>query len=304
MWKYQKEVLIPYMDNIYYENNSEKLLELRKIPTIIDAEKTIELIIKDHKSLSRFGDGEFEMMLFRDRPKFQLVDNRLSNRLKEIIRTNLANHILAIADNYGDLSKYTDDAANGIRKYLKPTVRMDHMKYLDMHRSYYDAYLSRPYIMYRNKDYEYVKQKFDLIKSIWEKQNLLVIEGKHTRFGVGNDLLLNAQDVKRIIVPDKNAFSAYDCILKKARVYAKDRLVLAIIGPTATVLAYDLAKEGYWAIDIGQVDTEYEWFLKGTEDRCNIKCKTVSEYTDKKVISDIEESYKKIYTEQIVEIIE
>ena len=35
------------------------------------------------------------------------------------------------------------------------------------------------------------------------------------------------------------------------------------LGPTATVLAYDLAEMGYWALDIGHLDLEYEWFLKG-----------------------------------------
>ena len=43
----------------------------------------------------------------------------------------------------------------------------------------------------------------------------------------------------------------------------KNKLILIALGPTATVLAYDLAKRGYWAVDIGHLDLEYEWFLKG-----------------------------------------
>jgi hypothetical protein len=39
----------------------------------------------------------------------------------------------------------------------------------------------------------------------------------------------------------------------------KNILILISLGPTATVLAYDLAKLGYWAIDIGHIDNEYEW---------------------------------------------
>ena len=35
------------------------------------------------------------------------------------------------------------------------------------------------------------------------------------------------------------------------------------LGPTATVLAYDLAARGFWALDIGHIDLEYEWFLNG-----------------------------------------
>ena len=39
--------------------------------------------------------------------------------------------------------------------------------------------------------------------------------------------------------------------------------MLLSLGMTATVLAYDLAKLGYWAIDMGHLDIEYEWYLKG-----------------------------------------
>lgn len=35
------------------------------------------------------------------------------------------------------------------------------------------------------------------------------------------------------------------------------------LGPTATVLAYDLFKAGYQAIDFGHVDVEYEWWRMG-----------------------------------------
>ena len=40
-------------------------------------------------------------------------------------------------------------------------------------------------------------------------------------------------------------------------------MILIALGPTATVLAYDLAKQGYWALDIGHLDLEYEWYLIG-----------------------------------------
>ena len=80
--------------------------------------------------------------------------------------------------------------------------------------------------------------------------------------GVGNDLLSNALSVERVIAPSENAFLVYDVILSAVRKYGKGKLILAALGPTATVLAYDLAREGYWILDIGHLDLEYEWFLK------------------------------------------
>lgn len=91
----------------------------------------------------------------------------------------------------------------------------------------------------------------------------MFIEGDRTRMGVGNDLFSNAGSIERIIAPNEDAFDVYEGIYKAALTYGKDRLILIALGPTATVLAYDLAKAGYWALDIGHLDLEYEWYLKG-----------------------------------------
>lgn len=304
LWKYNKEVVQPTMNNLFYEMNASKLVKTKQIPTIISAEETIDILIKEKKSLVRYGDGEFEVMRNHSRHKFQNANAELADRLKEILGNDNADILVAIADNYGDLSSYTDYAANGIRYYLSPNVRKDHMALLDMNRVYYDAYLSRPYIMYRDKTQDRMKEKFDKIKSIWRDQRVLMIEGTHTRFGVGNDLFDETREVVRILAPDKNAYDRYDDILEMAKRYAQDRLTLITLGPTATVLAHDLACLGYWAIDIGQVDTEYEWFLRGVDERCDVPYKTVSEYVDKSSYADIDEEYREKYMDEIVAVIE
>ena len=42
----------------------------------------------------------------------------------------------------------------------------------------------------------------------------------------------------------------------------KNKLFILALGPTATVLAVDLADKGYRALDIGHLDTCYETFLR------------------------------------------
>lgn len=46
---------------------------------------------------------------------------------------------------------------------------------------------------------------------------------------------------------------------------------------TATVLAYDLAKNGYQAIDIGHIDIEYEWMLMGATEKIPVPGKFTNE---------------------------
>lgn len=275
MWKHYNSVVIPTIDNLCYEIYSDSE-EIRKdIPHIVGVKETIDLLIKGRKSLARLGDGEFELIYNRERAGFQKKNKELSNRLKEVLQSDSENLMVAIADNYGALDKYTDDAAREIRKYLTADVRKDHMQLLDVSKTYYNAYLSRPYIMYRDKTT--AMERFNHLKKIWESKDVLIVEGDYTRFGVGNDLLDNVSSVSRLIVPSKDAFDKYEVIKEKTREYGKDKLILAIIGPTATVLAYDLSFENYWIVDIGQVDTEYEWYLRGVEERCSVKYKSVSE---------------------------
>ena len=49
--------------------------------------------------------------------------------------------------------------------------------------------------------------------------------------------------------------------------FPKETLILSSIGNTAKVLAQDLVEAGYRVIDIGNLDMEYEWFLKRVEEK-------------------------------------
>lgn len=233
-----------------------------RVPKVNSVEKTYEKIISDRCSISRFGDGEFEIIL-ENAAVFQCNDIRLARRLKDILISSLKNHIVAIADDYGGMEGLREENKNTIRKYMTEEKREKHYALLDMEKEYYNAYISRPYVIYPHDDVKKAKKRFDDLKRIWDKQSVLFIEGNKTRMGVGNDLFNNAEKIERIIAPNENAFDVYDEIYDAALMYGKNKLILIALGPTATVLAYDLAKAGYWALDIGHLDLEYEWFLKG-----------------------------------------
>ena len=98
------------------------------------------------------------------------------------------------------------------------------------------------------------------------------------------------------------AFSKYDDILTEVLRYPADKwLVILALGPTATVLAYDLAQKGYQAIDIGNVDTEYEWYKMGALTKVPIPNKYVHEAGG---FSGSEDTIDKDYQSQIVKVID
>ena len=115
------------------------------------------------------------------------------------------------------------------------------------------------------------------MKKIWENKDILIIEGEFSRLGIGNNLFDNTNSIKRIICPALNSFKVYDKIIKIVTNLKEKRLILIALGPTATILAYDLFKLGYQAIDIGHVDIEYEWFLRKAKVQIQIKNKYVNE---------------------------
>lgn len=303
MWKNYTEEVMPTVEQLGYEIYVDSLQKNHEIPQIISAYDTVSKIIDERKCLSRFGDGEFELILGRRRANFQEVNAELGMRLKEVLQSKEDNLLIAIADNYGRLDKYTSAAAAAIRQYLGNGTREEHMKLLDLNRTYYDAYLSRPYYMYKDKDG--AMERFNHIRQLWDSRDVLIVEGEHTRFGVGNDLLNNTKSVKRIITLDKNCFSVYDRLLQSVKEIGKDRLILIALGPVATIMAYDLAKLGdYWAVDIGQLDVEYEWCLRQTQERCDIPYKTVSEvlqYGD--LDSNLDKEYFTQYKGEVVGVI-
>lgn len=85
----------------------------------------------------------------------------------------------------------------------------------------------------------------------------------------------------------------YEEILNAARLYGRDKLILIMLGPTAKVLAYDLYRCGYWAIDLGHVDSEYEWFLIGARKKVKLKNKHTAENNfDEDISFSVDESYQ------------
>ena len=100
-----------------------------------------------------------------------------------------------------------------------------------------------------------------------------------------------------ILGPSTNAFDYYDEIVEEALKIEKTALFLIALGPTATVLAYDLYKNGYQAIDIRHIDVEYEWYRLGVENPVKLGNKYVCEAPNGDAVDEI---IDKEYFQQII----
>ncbi len=256
----------------------------RLLPDVMTIDETIQHIISKNSSVSRFGDGEM-LLIGGEGIRFQHPDNELSKRLAEVITSDLTNHIVCVSDAFFGLERYNRRARRFWRTHFYLYGYLWD-KYLKQGKRYGNTFITRPYIDFL--DQKRSTQWFNMLKQIWEKRDIIFIEGEKSRLGVGNDLFDNVKSVGRILCRSKSAFDQYDLIIEEASKLAKNSLILIALGPTATVLAYDLCKLGYQAIDVGHIDIEYEWLRMGAKHKINITSKYVNEVIggDRVVVKD------------------
>ena len=237
-----------------------------KIKTV---EETIKEIIKNKKSISRYGDGEFNI-IFNKNIKFQKFNKKLKYGLKKVLNSTLENLLIGVV-NFEEAK---------IRpfwiKWFK-IYKFRYRKMLNKNIVYYNSFITRFVTVFKNPDKN--KRYISYFKSIWNNRNIIVIEGEKTRMGIGNDLFNNAKSIKRIICPTINAYKVFNKILKYfyTENIDKETLILISLGPTATVLSYELCKLGFQSIDIGHLDQQYELYLRNVTEVIKLPNKYVNE---------------------------
>ncbi len=242
---------------------------------ILDDKEVINEIIYKNKSLARFGDGEFKWIMHIKQNSFQKDDFMLSNKLKECLYcNNNPNLLIGIPRALINIDDYNKYAKNIWKKFIC-SYGMKCYDLIPKNKIYADTNITRFYMDYKDKSN--VKNRIDNLKLIWENRDIVIVEGLKTKMGVNNDLFNNAKSIHRLLVPNKDAFDKYNDIYNEVIKQNKKNLILLSIGPTATVLANDLSKIGFQAIDIGHIDVEYEWYLTNAKKKIPIKGKYVNE---------------------------
>lgn len=251
-------------------------------PNILTQVETVDYILKHHCNIARYGDGEFSMMLKRrENIGFQKVNEALSAELLDVFIHPNKNVLVCIPRlfDWKDRIFLNRTGRRFWSRYLKRQTQ-DFYDLMRTHSFYGDTEISRPYIDHLKfgPNRKRSQQLFDKVRQLWEGKRVLLLEGELTRFGVGNTLLDNTTDVGRILCPATNCWSVVDEIENTAQKVAQNYdLILMALGPTATILANRFAPKGIWALDIGHLDIEYEWFKMGVWRKTHVAGKFVNE---------------------------
>lgn len=289
---------------IYWCNYFSKSYR-RSSRRIMTPSQTIDYIIQNKCSVSRFGCGEFRLISAYltvgekgGNLGFQNYNEDLGRRLFEVLQMKESN--LSVGLPGPMFGHYLRELKKDARRFWRDQS-LNYIDwvcdYTDPKNVYTDAYFTRFYADYKNHDRcgGYVRD----LKKIWKDRRLLIVEGEQSRLGVGNDLFEEADSIERILAPSTDAFSKVDEIKDAIRLHAKnDTLVLLALGPTATVIAGEMSSENIQIIDIGHVDIEYEWMLRGLDMKTPVKGKFVNEvsgYTE-----SVERDFLQSFAKQII----
>lgn len=290
---------IIYRSDLIINAAKYKYIEKDNKPHVMSSIETLIQIRDKHLSICRYGDGEF-YLIFGDSLPFQQFDNRLQDKLKHVLMNQNKQILIGIPDTINDVSGYERKSKFFWKwfwgKYYDMVLEQLPENYKNI--IYANTNCTRFYSDYdiKSRSTE-IRELIELYREIWNGREVICIEGEKTRMGVGNDLFNNTASFKRILMPAENAFSAVDEALLWIRNKSIDANALFILacGPTATIMAYDLANMGYQALDLGHLDIQYEYYLRKSKGKIAIPGKYTNEAKNGRNPTDeiVDDEYKR-----------
>lgn len=230
---------------------------------VYSIDETLDELLQSDKSMIRFGDGEITMLKGIDLT-LQQASPEIVEGLAEILKYQHDDLLITIPDVFTGLSDHRKESRQFWKDHLL-FYRKTYEKYCNPNRIYGSTFVSRCYYFARDK--RNCGRWFEKIKKLWENKDIVIVEGAKTHNGVGNDLFDGAKSIERIICPPKDAYASLDKIIAACERYDKDRLFLLSVGITAKFAAAALFQKGCRVLDIGNLDVEYEWYVRKSEEK-------------------------------------
>jgi hypothetical protein len=207
-------------------------------PEIASERQTLDLILSG-RSIARYGDGEFKMAACGASIKSQQHDPGLSRRLAAILRE--PGDCLVGIPNIHEVRRHP---LTSEQKYAFWTKHLKFAGLLTEERHYVSSLISRP----DSAPWINTDDYWQALESLWIGQDVTVVRGSGK--SLAPDDLIGAGEITDVLCRKQHAYQDYDEILERI---GTPKRALICLGPTATVLAYDLCQRGVHAVDLGHV---------------------------------------------------
>ncbi len=206
--------------------------------------ETIEYLLKNKKSLIRWGDGESSCLLLKD-IYFQKTSTELSSDLKSILveySAENSKYLLAGPNKYLSADILTLLYENKLLTWIKS--RYVFMKYIKRSNVLGDAFVFRPLSQLSN----------EIVEKLWINHNIILV---HPEVRVFEDFKrkYSSNKVMFIQIKSENAYSEINDISKNifnSGFSKSNTRILISGGPAAKVIIKLGSDKGYIAYDMGQ----------------------------------------------------
>jgi len=267
---------------------------LKKKLKLLTKIETLELIVNENISVSRFGDGELIIALEERGIPFQDYNEEIRNRLINILKNTDPNILICYNNNFSKCKEYlvVKKYERSKKKYIKSiTVKSEndigilfrkdeqvfykrYLKYIRNHSKlkilgeatvfFLDRYINE----YKKNKIKYVQR---LYTKLFKDKNILFVSPESPLMAPSFQFLVEKKIIKSfkscsfIEINPKNAFSHFEHTLKALQPNILNVDVVIIQGgPFATILSYEITKlYQKQALDVGSLNISlYNSWLK------------------------------------------
>ncbi|MDR1493459.1 MAG: GT-D fold domain-containing protein [Planctomycetaceae bacterium] len=252
----------------------------KEYPQVASCTETLDKLIVG-ASISRFGDGELAVCLGRTVNYTNAYNPKLQRRLLDVLHSPQTEKFLIgippmtiVQERQRKRIAFRTKLKMFVWRYLLLQAVVDsparrwtffetflirHWRFLKKRfreKYYANAYISRPEV--------FAEVPLEKWRRVWDNRNVVFIVPKNGRFVNDKRVFGNIKSAQWIYVDPIDAFADYDHTYRLACDLSHDielPLFLIAAGQTATLLAYDLYRAGYQAIDIGHLPNSYAAYL-------------------------------------------
>lgn len=250
------KIIIIYFRNKYISKKDFKILfsYINEFPKVLSTSETLKKILDNRLSVARFGDGEFDKALKLVKyDTYQMPSEELSNKLFEILKSDDERILICIPPFSQGFTVKSKAYRRGLDFWSWHWLqRFDLLKNHLIKNIYGNSLISRQEVFLENS--------IELVKKLWEGRDVVFVYGKNGRFHKNSILFDNINSYFSIESIATNAFSELSNLVQQCVTFDKSYLFLLALGPTATVLSYELTQLGYQALDIGHLPNSFDQF--------------------------------------------
>ena len=213
---------------------------------VADEFATVKEIISSGASIARYGDGELKLCL-GIKQMCQPFSPEIQNALRRILLEEVPGLLVGIPRIY-DPDSYPIQGSQK-KGFWRRYQSAGHMGLYDSERQYYSAFITRPDSAGEIDCDEY----WGMIRDIWSGREVVLLQGFDREFEKDSRLFSQASRLSIVYGPRHNAYRHLKRLKKVLLEYPQTALLILSLGPTATVLAYELAQEGRQTLDLGHL---------------------------------------------------